>query len=156
MILVGEAWSRHGALLGESYILLGALGYAVAFVYARRFVAPLKIPPVALAAYQTAAAALLLSFLTDLRGVGALAGHPGALAAAALGLGVCGTGVAYILYYHLIERLGAVTASSVTYLPPLVALAIGTLVMHDRLSPWQVAGTLCILGGMTLIRRVHA
>src|SRR5205823_2451420 len=32
VLLVAEAWSKHGGLLGESYILLGALSYAVAFV----------------------------------------------------------------------------------------------------------------------------
>jgi drug/metabolite transporter (DMT)-like permease len=156
VLLVAEAWTKHGGLLGESYILLGALSYAVAFVYARRFVTPLGLPAVALAAYQTALAALALSLLTDLHGVGALFAHPPALWAAALGLGALGTGLAYILYYRLIDRLGAVAASSVTYIPPLVALAIGTLVMHDRLSPWQAAGTLFILGGIHLSRRQHA
>lgn len=153
VLLVAEVWSKHGGILGESFILLGAFSYAVAFVYARRFVSPLGLPPVALAAYQTAVAALALSLSTDLHGVGVLLGRPAALWAAALGLGACGTGLAYILYYRLIERLGAVATSAVTYIPPVVALAIGTLLMHDRLSPWQAAGTLCILAGIHLSRR---
>jgi drug/metabolite transporter (DMT)-like permease len=156
VLLVAEAWNKHGGLLGESFILLGALSYAVAFVYARRFLSPLGIPALALAAYQTAAATLVLSLVTDLHGVGALAAHPPALLAAGAGLGILGTGLAYILYYDLIERMGAVAASSVTYVPPVVALAIGTLVMHDRLSPWQALGAACIVGSIYLVRKVPA
>ncbi|GAM64198.1 permease [Vibrio ishigakensis] len=33
--------------------------------------------------------------------------------------------MAYLCYYFIIEKLGALTASSVTYIPPVVALAIG-------------------------------
>ena len=88
--------------------------------------------------------------------MGALLSHPTALWAAALGLGALGTGFAYILYYRLIDRLGAVAASSVTYIPPLVALAIGTTVMHDHVSSWQAMGTLFILAGIYLSRRRHA
>jgi drug/metabolite transporter (DMT)-like permease len=153
VLLVAEVWQKKLAGNGSGYILLGSLSYAAAFVYARRFVQPLKIGPVALAAYQTALASLILTGITDLHGLSAAAAHPGAILAAAVGLGLLGTGVAYILYYRLIDRMGAVTASSVTYLPPVVALAIGTSLMHDRLSPWQWTGTLLILGGIYLARK---
>jgi drug/metabolite transporter (DMT)-like permease len=151
--LVAEVWTKQGGLAGEAFILAGALSYAVAFVYARRFVSPLGLRSTALAAYQTALAAAMLTALTDLRGVGALGGDLRALAAAAVGLGLVGTGVAYILYYRLIDRLGAVAASSVTYIPPVVALAIGVGLMHDRLSPWQAAGAALVLSGIYLARR---
>jgi drug/metabolite transporter (DMT)-like permease len=41
------------------------------------------------------------------------------------GLGLCGTGLAYVIYYFIVERFGAATAVSATYLPPLAALVIG-------------------------------
>ena len=44
-----------------------------------------------------------------------------------VGLGILGTGVAYVLYYFIVDHLGAVTASSATYIPPVVALGIGWL-----------------------------
>ena len=44
---------------------------------------------------------------------------------AVIGLGIPGTGIAYLLYYNIIDRLGAVRAASATYLPPIVALVIG-------------------------------
>jgi drug/metabolite transporter (DMT)-like permease len=158
VIAVAEAWTklgavRAGSLVGERYILCGALAYAVAFVYAKRFVAPLGLRSTALAAYQTAFAALLLTAVTDLSGVGRLAAHPPALAAAVLGLGLVGTGVAYIIYYFIIDRLGAVAASSVTYIPPVVALAIGVGLLHDRVSAWQWAGTALILAGIHFARK---
>jgi drug/metabolite transporter (DMT)-like permease len=157
VVAVAEAWTKlgalHGSLAGERFILLGALAYAVAFVYAKRFVSPLGLPSTALAAWQTAFAALLLTFITDFAGLGRLAAHPPALAAAVLGLGLVGTGVAYIIYYFIIDRLGAVAASSVTYIPPVVALAIGVGLLHDRVSVWQWTGTALILAGIYFARK---
>jgi drug/metabolite transporter (DMT)-like permease len=154
---VAEAWTKlgalHGSLAGERFILCGALAYAVAFVYAKRFVSPLRLPSTALAAWQTAFAALLLTGITPLGGVGRLVAHPPALAAAVLGLGLVGTGVAYIIYYYIIDRLGAVTASSVTYIPPVVALAIGVGLLHDHVTAWQWAGTALILAGIHFARK---
>jgi len=49
----------------------------------------------------------------------------------ALGLGLTGTGVAYILYYFIVGRLGAVSASSATYIPPVVALVLGVSIGRE-------------------------
>lgn len=62
-------------------------------------------------------ALVTLFILTDLDGMGAITGDPRALIALAIGLGLLGTGVAYILYYFIVGQLGAITASSVTYIP---------------------------------------
>jgi len=146
-----EASSRD-ALHGTWLMLLGSAGYASGMVYARRFVTPLKLSPLALAGYQTAGAAALLTLITPLRGVEALGHAPRALAAVALGLGLVGTGIAFILYYRIIERLGAITASSVFYVPPVVALLVGALVGHEGLSASQCLGTAVILLGVFLAR----
>jgi drug/metabolite transporter (DMT)-like permease len=158
VLAVAEAWTRIGAvrdgsLAGEGFILAGALSYAVAFVYAKRHVSPLGLRSTSLAAYQTAFAAILLTCVTDLGGVGRLVAHPSALVAAGLGLGLVGTGVAYIIYYYIIDRLGAVAASSVTYIPPVVALAIGVGLLHDLVSVWQWMGAALILAGIHFARK---
>lgn len=145
--------SGSAAVLGVLAMLLGSAGYAGAMVYARRFITPLRLSPLALAGYQTAAAAIVLTAIAPIRGVGALAGEPRALLALALGLGLVGTGISFILYYWIIERLGAIAASSVFYLPPVVALLLGSIVAGEPIGPWQWCGTALILGGVFLSRK---
>ncbi len=74
---------------------------------------------------------MLLSATTDLDGIGAVFGDTRAALGLVLGLGLCGTGLAYILYYRIVERLGAVAASGVTYIPPVVSLAIGAMLVGE-------------------------
>lgn len=150
--LYGTA-SDNAALLGTLAMLAGSAGYASALVYARRFITPLQLSPVALAAYQTVGAGVLLSIAAPARGVEALIEAPRALVALTLGLGLVGTGIGFILYYRIIERLGAIAASSVFYLPPVVALLLGALVAHEAIGPWQWFGTALILGGVFLSRQ---
>ena len=66
-------------------------------------------------------------------------------------LGLLGTGIAYVLYYYLVQRMGAVQASTVTYLPPVVALLIGLLV-GEPLRAMDLAAMGAILGGVYVIQ----
>lgn len=76
---------------------------------------------------------------------------PQALVATLLGLGLLGTGLAYICYYYIIEQLGALTASSVTYIPPIVALAIGAGIMGETIEARDYASTALILLGVAIV-----
>ena len=69
-----------------------------------------------------------------------------------VGLGILGTGVAYILYYYIVDHLGAVTASSATYIPPVVALAIGWLLVGEPLDVLDAVAVLLILAGVVVLR----
>jgi drug/metabolite transporter (DMT)-like permease len=145
--------SSGRALVGTLYMLMGAAGYACGLVYVRKYVSPLGLSPIALAGYQTAGAAVLLTPCTPLRGIAVLLDAPGALAAVALGLGLLGTGVAFILYYRLIETMGAVSASSVFYVPPAVALVVGAAIGHEGIALTQCLGAVLILLGVFLARQ---
>jgi drug/metabolite transporter (DMT)-like permease len=70
-----------------------------------------------------------------------------------IGLGLFGTGLAFILYYYLIEHLGAVRASSATYLPPIVALLIGFFIVGEDIDLIDLMGTVLILFGVYVINR---
>ncbi len=71
----------------------------LSFVYAKRFLTGLRIAPAALTTYQMGLALLLLAMTTEVEGIDAVLADPVALVALVLGLGLLGTGVAYILYY---------------------------------------------------------
>lgn len=121
VVLVARPWEVAGAALdpvGIVWMLLGAISVGLSFVYARRFLSPYRLPPLALATWQTGLASLLLLMLSDLSGIGDLARDWHAGLGVVIGLGALGTGVAFLIYYYLLQELGAVAASGSTYLRP--------------------------------------
>jgi drug/metabolite transporter (DMT)-like permease len=53
-------------------------------------------------------------------------------------LGVLCTGVAYVLYFRIIERAGPSRALSVTFAIPLFALFYGVTLLGERVSGWML------------------
>jgi drug/metabolite transporter (DMT)-like permease len=154
VLLTARPWETGGGVdpVGVLYMLLGAASVGVSFVYARKFVSPLAIAPAALTTYQVGLALLTLLLVTDLDGVTALTQDTRATVGVVLGLGLLGTGVAYILYYFIVATLGAVTASSATYIPPVVALVIGWLLVDEPLHLLDGVAVLLILSGVAVLR----
>jgi drug/metabolite transporter (DMT)-like permease len=72
-----------------------------------------------------------------------------ALAALAL---VC-TAVAFPLWFALISRVGAVRAALVTYASPLVAVALGIVLLGEQLGRLAPLGLVLILAGSLLASR---
>ena len=56
-------------------------------------------------------------------------------------LGVLGSGVAYLIYFRLIRAWGATRTAAVTYLMPVVGIALGVVVGNETLDLRVVAGT---------------
>lgn len=111
------------------------------------------IPPIALAAATLVCATLLLLPFA----VATWPAHPVApgswLSAAALGA-VC-TGLAYAIYFPLIQRIGASRAVTVTYLVPVFAVLWAWLLLGEPLTlAMAVAGAL-ILGSVALSQRAR-
>ena len=140
-------------LSGALYMLLGGLGYAVAFVYARRYLAAPGVSALSIAALQMLLATLFYAPFAQWQGIDRFYASPEVFDSVAIGLGAFGSGIAYAIYYGLIQSLGAVQASSVTYLPPLVALLFGAVFLHEAITVHQMAGCALVLGGIYLLRR---
>jgi drug/metabolite transporter (DMT)-like permease len=71
--------------------------------------------------------------------------------AAVVALGAGGTGIAYLLYYYMMNSLGAVRASGVTLLVPVTAVFWGVVLLGEHLSLSTVIGMAVILAGIVLI-----
>jgi drug/metabolite transporter (DMT)-like permease len=69
---------------------------------------------------------------------------------AVLVLGVVCTGLAYILYFRLIERAGPARALAVTFAIPAFAVFYGVLLLGESITPWMVVCALVIIAGTTL------
>jgi drug/metabolite transporter (DMT)-like permease len=70
--------------------------------------------------------------------------------AAVLALGIAGSGVAYILYYYVLNSLGPVRGSGVTLLVPLTAVFWGATLLHEDVTISIVAVMVVILVGIVL------
>ena len=70
------------------------------------------------------------------------------LALAAVGI-VC-TGVAYILYFRLIEQAGPARALAVTFVVPVFAILYGALFLSEDVTAWMVVCGVVIICGTAL------
>ncbi len=82
---------------------------------------------------------------------------------ALLAVGVVCTGVAYILFFRLIETAGPARALAVTFVVPVFAVLYGTVLLHETVSLWMmlcagiiICGTALSIGLVKLGRRGDA
>eukprot|EP01046_Picozoa_sp_COSAG06_P021620 COSAG06_NODE_1633_length_8855_cov_18.666971_8_plen_88_part_00 len=67
--------------------------------------------------------------------------------------GTAGTGIAYVLMGELVGRAGSTRASFITYIIPVVALALGVVVKDDEVEALHVVGVGLIIAGALLASR---
>ncbi len=66
---------------------------------------------------------------------------------ALLTVGVLCTGVAYVMYFRLIDKVGAAGALTVTFLIPVFAVVYGVLFLGESVTAWMlVCGTVILFG----------
>ncbi len=153
VVMIGGDFLREiGSALFAQLACLGAtLGYALAGVYGRRFKA-MGISPVGVSTGQLTAGALVLLPLVLLfeppwRGSAPSLEAWAALAALAL---VC-TSFAYILYFQLLASAGATNSLLVTFLSPITAILLGSLILGEVLELRHFAGMALIGAGLAAI-----
>jgi drug/metabolite transporter (DMT)-like permease len=66
-------------------------------------------------------------------------------------LGVICSGVAYLLYFHLVSTVGAASALTVGYLIPLFGTTWGWMFLGEPIGWHTVAGAVLVLTGVTLV-----
>jgi drug/metabolite transporter (DMT)-like permease len=153
ILLVAKPWSSESAIspAGIGYMIFGALSVGCSFVYAKRFLIPLGLPAAALTTYQIGLALILLSIVTPFGGIESVFTDSRAWVGLVFGLGLLGTGAAYLAYYFIVDAFGALAASAVTYIPPVVALLIGAWIGEPvTAGSWIAAGL--ILTGVALVQ----
>ena len=148
IVLVWRDLSFEAGGMGPGVItcLTASLSYGYAACYTTRYLK--GVDPLAMAAGSVTAAAIVLMPL-------AIYFWPdtpisGAAWAAALALALLCTGLAYIIYYGLIDRVGATRSITVTFLVPLFGIFWGALILHEPLSLRMLAGTAIVLLGTLL------
>ena len=153
-VLIFSPWKTASELFsaGGLECLAASMSYALSYVYMDRFLARRGVGPIVLSACQLGAAAVMLAIALGVSGV--RTPHVTAESVTALAvLGVIGTGFAYVLNYQIIASEGATVASTVTYLLPVIAIALGVLVLNEDITVTALAGIALVLAGVALTRR---
>lgn len=138
-------------VLAQVAVLGAAVSYAFAGVFGRRFKA-MGINPVVTAAGQVTASSLILA------PVAIYIDRPLSLEipdieviAAIIGLAILSTAVAYILYFRILASAGATNLLLVTFLIPISAILLGSLVLGESLELIHYLGMALIGFGLSAI-----
>lgn len=138
---------------GLIYMVGGSLSVGVSFIYAKKYVTSLNIPAAALTTYQLGLGLIILLIIVSFDDINNIWSDVHASIGLVLGLGLLGTGIAYIAYYYIINKLGAVNASAVTYIPPIVALTIGVVLVGEDIKLIDYFATVLVFIGVFLINK---
>jgi drug/metabolite transporter (DMT)-like permease len=136
-------------LLGAACLTISSLGYGLGNLTGKRYLS--DVPPLAIVVGLLAIASAL-TLPVALAGLPAHAPSAGPVAAVAA-LGIGGTGIAYLLYYAVLQRVGPARASLVAYLIPAFAIVYGVLLLDEPLTAGLVAGLPLVLAGCWLAGR---
>jgi drug/metabolite transporter (DMT)-like permease len=156
VLVLFEPWNvTTGAQIGGVFACVGAAAcYGLAYVYQGKFLTNRALSPLTLTAGQLVVASAVLAAALPFGG--GIEAEPTAVAVVAiLILGVVGTGIALIINFTLIASEGPTAASVVTYLVPIVAVALGVLVLHEPAHLTLPLGAVLILAGVALVRRAQ-
>ncbi|MDI7864755.1 DMT family transporter [Rhizobiaceae bacterium n13] len=152
-IMIGPAAlsGSVGHVLAPLAVLGAAISYSFAGIFGRRF-RRMGLPPMIPAAGQVCASTILLLPVT------LLVDHPWALPmpgaatwGAIFGIALLSSALAYVLFFRILETAGATNLSLVTFLIPISAILLGTVVLGERLEAKHFAGMALIAVGLAAI-----
>ena len=154
VVVIGGEISAGGPVLPLIVAAVAPFAYALGSVLTRKEISG-KVATLPAVGVQLAAGAVVMTVLS--LGVEGAPPHPATLslapAIALLALGVLGTGVAFIIYFTLIARVGATNASMVTYLVPIVGLVAGAVVRGERFGLNVFLGAAILIVGVYVAQR---
>jgi drug/metabolite transporter (DMT)-like permease len=138
-------------LVGAACLIGSSIGYALGPLYAKRHLADL--PPVGIVAALTG-----LATLYTLPGL--LLAPPRRLPSleattAVAALGVVGTGLGFLLYYRVMQRIGPGRASVIGYLVTAFAVVYGVALLGEHVGVAGVAGLGLIVAGSVVASRAR-
>src|SRR3984957_1925386 len=147
ILLVGvDVAGSSSALLGTGAVLLGALGYSIGPMLIKH-----RLQGVDVRAMMGASLAISAAILTPAAIVDAPSHPPTAGAiASVIVLGIVCTAAGLVILAVLVREAGTSRAMVITYINPVIAVALGVALLNERPGAGAVAGLLLILAGSYL------
>ena len=139
----------HLQLFGSVGLIFGSLCWALGSVLSKRW--KIKLDPFSAASWEmTFAGAVNVLFalilgehhqaVWSIRGVGAI-----------LYLVVFGSWVGFTAYIYILEHAPTPKVSTYAYVNPVVAVFLGWIVLHERITPYILAGTVIVICAVALV-----
>ena len=152
VIIAPGALTDLGGSTVAQVALLGATAcYGFSLAYMRRFLSNAGLTGIAFAFGYIGPAALLMVLLSPLILAEPMRLTP-AVVASIVALGVLGTGLAYVWNQNTLRAWGPTRASTVTYITPVVGVALGIVVLGERITWNEPAGALIVFLGILLVQ----
>ncbi len=146
--VVGLNVTGHDAA-GIAGLALVAVGYALGpMIISRRLQG---VPAEGVVAFSLAVPALVYAPL----GIAQFpsGGLSGKVILAVGTLGAVCTVAAFLMFFALIAEVGPVRATFITYVNPAVALAVGAIILRERITAGEIGGFVLIVAGLALATR---
>jgi drug/metabolite transporter (DMT)-like permease len=155
LIVTGESGLTDGARpgLAVALILAGIVVASFGGVHARRYSPGHDLLDLAIPQFVVGILVVIPTML-------ALEGLPRGISAAGWGLityiGLVGTFVPSLLFFWMLQRVGATTASLPSYMIPVIALTGGALLLGEQVTLIIGLGGVLILTGVLITERAEA
>lgn len=139
------------AIGGEIALLGSTIAYAIGAVYSRLTLRNRGLRPVVPAVFQVGFALVIITALAFvLERPLEVTWNTDALLAV-VWLGLLGSGLAYLVQFRLLARIGATGTAQLAYLLPVVGIVSGALMFGEQIDAIVLAGTALVLGGVALV-----
>jgi drug/metabolite transporter (DMT)-like permease len=143
--------AQGGAFLaGLASLQLAGVGWAIGSAYARRRNVAENV--LAAAAIQMLFAGVALAALGTLRGEWSMVSFSGRTAGALAYLILVGSMIGYTAYVFALKHLPVATVSLYAYINPIIAVALGTIVLNEPFSARIVLAGVIVFSGVALVR----
>ena len=141
-------------VLGTALVFGSTLSYALYLLFSGEEVKRLGAARLTGLATSVACLLCILQFVLLRPLDSALAVAPQVLWLSLLNATLC-TFAPVLMVMMAIERVGAAVASQAGMIGPVSTIAMGVWILGEPLNAWIVAGTLLVLGGITLLARLR-
>jgi drug/metabolite transporter (DMT)-like permease len=140
--------SDVNAFLGMIAVLVSTFLQALALIYIKKY--GQDVSPTAMNFVGMAMGGVLLLLLSVALESGKPATWSASGIASLLYLSLVGSVLTFVTYYWLLKRIEAVYLSLSSFINPLVAVAVGTVVLGERLPSSVITGAALVLLGMLI------
>jgi drug/metabolite transporter (DMT)-like permease len=166
VVTIMQPWESAGRpdALGFGIVVLSGMSYGLGWTYLRRTLADADLGGLSQPTALLLCGAVLMVPVTfvwwltqrdSMPTPWALHAGPGWAAygplLAILVLGVVGTGLAYMLQFDVVRGAGVTVSATVTYLIPVVSVALGVLVLGEHLAWPQLVGAVIVVGSALVV-----
>lgn len=151
LVIRSVSGGGSGSFWGQAAILAAALFYAIAAVYVRR--TTVDVPPVVRALIPMVAADAVVWVLIPFVETPVVWPQLTLTWIALAWLGLVGSFLAYLLFYYLVHSVGPTRATMVTFVIPLIGVALGVFFLQEKLDINLAIGAVLVLVSIAIVNR---